>query len=78
MPWCDDCEQFSNPNSLSEQGGCPKCGKVIAEPSDTEEESEQSSGLSSIPWHFWILLVALVIYLGWRLVQGVVWLVGRF
>ncbi|HET8930723.1 MAG TPA: hypothetical protein VFN21_08710 [Acidimicrobiales bacterium] len=25
------------------------------------------------PWHFKVLLVALVIYLGWRLVQGVLW-----
>jgi hypothetical protein len=31
-----------------------------------------------VPWHFWVLLVALVIYLGWRLIQGVGWLAGRF
>ena len=29
---------------------------------------------SPVPWHFWILVVALVIYLGWRLVQLIVWL----
>jgi len=27
-----------------------------------------------VPWHFKLLLVALVLYLGYRAVQGVVWL----
>jgi hypothetical protein len=26
------------------------------------------------PWHFWVFVAAAVIYLGWRLVQGVAWL----
>lgn len=29
------------------------------------------------PWHFKVLLVALVIYLGWRLVQGVLWVAQK-
>jgi hypothetical protein len=29
-----------------------------------------------VPWHFWLLVAALVVYLGWRLVQGVGWLLG--
>ena len=29
------------------------------------------------PWHFKVLLIALVIYLGWRLIQGIV-LVGHW
>ena len=81
MPWCDDCERFSNPNTLSEAGACPSCGKVIAEPCEphaAESAPEPKSGLGSVPWHFWLLLSALVIYLGWRLVQGAGWLVGRF
>lgn len=81
MPWCDDCERFSNPNTLSEAGACPSCGKVIAEPREphaAESAPEPKSGLGSVPWHFWLLLSALVIYLGWRLVQGAGWLVGRF
>lgn len=27
------------------------------------------------PWHFKLLLVALVLYLGYRAIQGVVWVV---
>jgi hypothetical protein len=30
------------------------------------------------PWHFWLLVGALSIYLGWRLIQGIEWVVGRF
>ena len=30
------------------------------------------------PWHFWVMVVALVAYLGWRLVDGVLWLIERF
>jgi hypothetical protein len=29
-----------------------------------------------VPWHFWVLVVAVVAYLGWRLIQGVAWLAG--
>ncbi|MDH3708225.1 MAG: hypothetical protein OES57_19335 [Acidimicrobiia bacterium] len=31
---------------------------------------------AKVPWHFWLLLGALVIYLGWRAVQGLAWFVG--
>jgi hypothetical protein len=30
------------------------------------------------PWHFKLLLVALVLYLGFRAWQGIEWLVHRF
>ena len=45
-------------------GSCPTCGAVIAEVAD-----------SRVPWHFWALIVALVVYLGWRLVQLFQWLI---
>jgi hypothetical protein len=77
VPWCDDCERFSNPNSLGEDGGCPSCGAVIAEPREPDVDDDARSR-TSVPWHFWLLLVAVVVYLGWRLVQGVAWLAGRF
>jgi len=63
MPWCEDCAKFWNPTSLPPDGSCPTCGRVIGDPPDT-----------SIPWHFWLLLAAAVFYLGWRYVQGIVWL----
>lgn len=63
MPWCESCERFWK---LPGQDGvtqvCPDCGAAPAPPVAT-------------PWHFKLLVVALVVYLGWRAVQGIVWVV---
>ncbi|MCU1345857.1 MAG: hypothetical protein JWL70_2123 [Acidimicrobiia bacterium] len=29
------------------------------------------------PWHFKLLVIAIIAYLGWRLVQGIVWVSGH-
>ena len=62
MPWCEDCSRFWSPPSLSDRGECPTCGRVIAAP-------------PRAPWHFKVMLVGLVVYLGFRAYQGVVWVV---
>lgn len=41
------------------------------------EATERPSG-TKVPWHFWVLVAAAVLYLGWRLVQGLVALGGLF
>lgn len=66
MPWCDDCARFWTPTSMPPDGSCPTCGAVIAEVPE-----------SRIPWHFWVLVVALVLYLGWRVVQLFQWLLAE-
>ena len=68
MPWCEDCARFYNPNTLTEQGACPE-GHQVADPVHDPEAAPK------VPWHFWLLLAALTIYLGWRVIQGVGWLV---
>lgn len=45
-------------------GTCPNCGRSIA-----TIEPELST-----PWHFKLLVAAVVLYLGWRLVQLVDWI----
>jgi hypothetical protein len=70
MPWCDSCSKFWNPTSMAEGGACPTCGRVIAETPETTASDEPA-----VPWHFKLLLVALVIYLGFRAYQGVIWVV---
>lgn len=70
MPWCETCERFYNPNAVAPDGTCTRCGRFIADPDVVDE---QSSG--RIPWHFWVLVVALVLYLGWRLIELVEWIV---
>ena len=69
MPWCEDCRRFLTPTSMGEGGECPRCGKVV----ETREADEEVR----VPWHFKLLLVATVVYLGWRAVQGIAWLAGR-
>ncbi|HYI61020.1 MAG TPA: hypothetical protein VEW93_04360 [Acidimicrobiales bacterium] len=71
MPWCDGCDRFYNPSSLAMDGTCKECGAFIASPDD--EPDRERSGRA--PWHFYVLMVALVVYLGWRLIQGIGWVV---
>jgi hypothetical protein len=68
MPWCDTCSRFWNPSTLTEEGACPTCGRVVAKPSDDEEPKA--------PWHFKVLVGLAGLYLGWRAVEGVIALVG--
>lgn len=72
VPWCDGCDRFYNPNTLRPDGTCPSCGRPVAAAaagSDAAPEGERA------PWHFKLLVTATAAYLGWRLVQGVIWVV---
>ncbi|MGQ0519704.1 MAG: hypothetical protein ACT4PX_00965 [Actinomycetota bacterium] len=69
MPWCEECSRFLTPTSMGTAGECPGCGRVLTDAAGTDEPE--------VPWHFKLLVLATVLYLGWRAVQGVVWLVGR-
>ena len=66
MPWCEPCGRFYNPNPLRADGTCPN-DHVVADATTAD---------TKVPWHFWMLLVALGIYLSWRVIQGVMWLAG--
>jgi hypothetical protein len=32
MPWCEDCAKFWTPSSMTAEGACPTCGRVLAPP----------------------------------------------
>lgn len=64
MPWCEDCSKFWNPTSLTTEGTCPTCGRQLATP-------------AKAPWHFKLLMAAVALYLGFRAVQGVDWVLDR-
>jgi len=68
VPHCDTCERFYNPNTLRPDGTCPTCGRPLAEPAGPDAAN------GGAPWHFKLLLAMTVVYLSWRLVQGLVWL----
>ena len=64
MPWCEECSRFLNPTSMGAGGECPTCGRVLVAPPST-------------PWHFKLLVVAVVAYLAFRGIQGVDWVLDR-
>lgn len=61
MPYCEGCDRFYNPNTLSSDGNCPE-GHQVAEPAPVEKAP-------TAPWHFKVMLALVILYLGWRLVQ---------
>ena len=86
MPWCDACDRFLSPSTVKIDGTCPSCGRVVeaghahaptpggeAPPKATTDDDED---LPPIPWHLWLLAAALAVYLGYRAMQGVEWLLG--
>jgi len=77
MPWCEDCGRFYSQPTLSTEGDCPQ-GHHVADPTESglrqSQAADESDQVAKVPWHFWLLLIALAIYLGWRLIQLVVWL----
>lgn len=72
MPWCDTCDEYRAPTALSELGACASCGSKV------DVADIKSPAPTKAPWHFWVMVAALVAYLGWRLVEGVIWLIQRF
>jgi len=83
MPWCAPCSRFYNPNTLTEDGTCPRCGTRVAQPTHPanrtgagdERGHHGSEAPPKVPWHFWLMVAAVAVYLGWRLVQGITALV---
>jgi hypothetical protein len=65
VPWCEECSKFWTPTSMARDGSCPSCGHVLAAPTTKAEPKA--------PWHFKLLVGAVVAYLVWRVVQLVGW-----
>jgi hypothetical protein len=49
---------------------CPACGTALVEGEASDEETHPKA-----PWHFKVLVVGSVGYLGYRLYQGIGWLI---
>ena len=74
MPWCDECSKYWTYSSLPTDGTCPTCGRRVATPEHPVDAAsldlhELAGEKAKVPWHFKLMVVALVIYLGWRFVQ---------
>ena len=62
MAWCEQCDDEVEDEQVTEDGTCPTCGTPTLEH-------------RKWPWWMKFLFVATVIYLLYRLFQGVTWVV---
>jgi hypothetical protein len=72
VPWCDDCDRFLSPSTVTGDGACPTCGHPVDVGDVARTAGEEP--LPPIPWHLKLLAAAVAVYLLWRLVQAVGWL----
>lgn len=88
MPWCLHCDRYLTPPTVRTDGTCPSCGQLVdagrAHPpprgrsrATTTAPEGAPDEAPPVPWHLKLLLVALAIYLGYRLFQGVAWAVAH-
>lgn len=83
MPWCPECDRFLSPPTVNADGTCPTCGRPVEDnrppgagrpgvdgPGEPDEEE-----LAPVPFHLKALGAATVVYLGWRMIQGIQWVV---
>ena len=70
VPWCEECAKYYTPNSVKADGSCSKCGDALqlAEGAD-DDANDANDANDATPWHFKLMVVAVVTYLGWRFVD---------
>ena len=61
MPWCEECARYFTPTAMTAEGSCPGCGRPIDEATGLSDDEKT-------PWHFKLLVTALIAYLGWRII----------
>jgi len=70
--FCETCNKWRQPNALLADGSCPKCGTKLDDHAEqvVDEDSAEAYEATKVPWHFWVMVAATVIYLAWRVIQG--------
>lgn len=67
MPYCERCAKYWTPTSLESDGTCPTCGRQLE---TTDQDGAAPDEIDEgVPWHFKLMVVALVVYLGWRFAE---------
>lgn len=76
MPWCEDCAKYWAPSAMKADGSCPTCGRIVETPEPITAKNldlkrlaaGEGAEVAKAPWHFKVLVVALAVYLGYRVV----------
>ena len=76
MPWCTDCDRFLSPSTVRADGTCPTCGRAVDPGAAGTNADTTEEALPPIPWHLKVLAGGVAVYLGYRLYQGILWVVG--
>ena len=84
MPWCDACDRFLSPVDGEGRRHLPvvRAGRRRrprprrSRPARVRATTDDDEALPPIPWHLWLLAAALAVYLGYRAMQGIEWLLG--
>ena len=66
MPWCDDCAKYWAPSAMTPDGRCPRCDRSLDPPEREPAADDAVADEERAPWHFKLMVVALVVYLVWR------------
>ena len=67
MPWCEDCSKYWAPSAMTQEGNCPTCDRRARR--HRSRGGGDDHGDERAPWHFKLLIAAVVIYLVWRAYQ---------
>lgn len=70
--WCEECHRIVDPSAVSEDGLCPRCGNELLMADPTKVARRR------VPWTFKFMIVATIVYLGYRAYQGIAWLSHHF
>jgi hypothetical protein len=76
VPWCTDCDRYLSPSTVREDGSCPTCGRTVEPGEGPAKVQTTEEALPPVPWHLKLLALAVAVYLGWRLIQGIDWILG--
>jgi hypothetical protein len=77
MPWCVHCNRFLTPSTVRPDATCPVCGETVERgliPGMTRPADEPAP---AVPWHLKLLGAGLALYLGYRALQLIGWLIHR-
>lgn len=69
MPWCGPCQRYLAPGALAADDTCPACGEPVELGEVARQAGEGTEEPERAPWHFWAVVAASVVYVGWRIVQ---------